>query len=151
MSTLTYDDFSSGDVYELGDHTVTKHEIVEFATEYDPQPFHVDEAAAEESIYGGLVASGWQTTAVMTRLLVRDMFGDVAACGGLGVDDLRWPTPVRPGDTLSATVRVVGTRVSESYDDRGYVDFEMVLENQRGDVVLSMVNHQIIRRETPDG
>jgi acyl dehydratase len=72
-----------------------------FARQYDSQPFHVDERAAAKSVFGELIASGWHTAAIMCRLAVRDLFIDVAAGGGLGVEELRWPTPVKPGDTLS--------------------------------------------------
>jgi len=147
MPTRTFEDFDVGDSYELGSRTVTKREIVSFAEQYDPQPFHVDEAAAAESHFGGLVASGWHTAAIMTELCVRNLFDEVAAAGGLGVDELRWPAPVRPGDTLSGVVEVVDTRPSSSRADRGYVGFEMRLENDRDETVLTMVNRQIILRE----
>lgn len=149
MSELTFEDFTVGDVYELGSRSVPKEEIVSFAERYDPQSFHVDESAAESSLFGGLIASGWHTTAIMTELCVRNLFDDVAAVGGVGVDELRWPAPVRPGDTLSGELRVVDARPSTTHSDRGYVDFEMQLTNSRDETVLSMTNRQIIRREPP--
>jgi len=115
-----------------------------FARQYNSQPFHVDERAAAKSVFGELIASGWHTAAIMCRLAVRDLFSDVAAGGGLGVEDLRWPTPVRPGDTLSGEIRVADTRPSESRSDRGYVDLEMTLENQECETVLSLINQQVI-------
>lgn len=148
MPELTFKDFAAGDVYELGSRTVTKDEIVAFAEQYDPQPFHVDESAADESIFDGLIASGWHTAAIMAQISVQSMFDDVAAAGGMGVDELRWPAPVRPGDTLSGEVHVIDTRLSVSHPDRGYVDFKMQLTNSREETVLSMINHQIILRDS---
>lgn len=146
MSELTFEDFTSGDIYELGSRTVPKEEIVSFAEQYDPQPFHIDEAAAEESMFGELVASGWHTAAIMTELAVRNLFKDVTAAGGVGINELRWPAPVRPGDTLSGEVRVIDTSPSTSCSDRGYVDFDMELTNSHDETVLSMANRQIIYR-----
>jgi acyl dehydratase len=150
MSEMVFEDFVLGETYELGEYTPTKREIIEFAERWDPQPFHVDEASAQESLFGELVASGWHTAAILCRIMVRDLFCGVATGGGLGVDDLRWPTPVRPGDTLSGAVRVLETRPSESRADRGYVDFETTLENQHGETVCSMVNHSIILTDSRD-
>jgi acyl dehydratase len=148
MSRLTFEEFAVGDSYDVGSRTVTKGQIVSFAEQYDPQPFHVDESEAAESHFGGLIASGWHTAAIMTELCVRNLFDEVAAAGGLGVDELSWPAPVRPGDTLSGTVEVVDTRASTSRSDRGYVGFEMRLTNDQGETVLTMINRQIIRRES---
>lgn len=148
MSQLTFEDFSPGDVYELGSRTVTREEIISFAEEYDPQPFHVDESAAADSIFGGLIASGWHTAAIMVQISVNSLFEDVAASGGLGVDELRWPAPVRPNDVLHGEARVVDTRPSDSHGDRGYVDWKMILRNSQDETVLSMINHQIILRES---
>lgn len=148
MSPLTFEDFSPGDVYELGSRTVTREEIVSFAEQYDPQPFHVDESAAAESIFDGLIASGWHTAAIMAQISVQSMFNDVAAAGGIGVDELRWPVPVRPNDVLSGEVRVLDTHPSTSHSDRGYVDFKMRLQNSQQETVISMINHQIILRES---
>jgi len=146
MARLTFEDFVIGDVYELGDRRVTKQEIVAFAEQYDPQSYHVDESAAEDSLFGELVASGWHTTAIMSAMSVQALFDEVATAGGLGVDDLRWPTPVRPGDTLSGKIEVLDTSLSESHPDRGYVDFQIELANSNDETVLSLINYQIIFR-----
>jgi len=94
-----FEDLDEGETFESGTHTVTKSEIVSFAEQFDPQPFHVDEAAAEDSMFGGLVASGLHTLSLATRLTVDDCLSEIANMGGSGMDELRWYTPVRPGDT----------------------------------------------------
>lgn len=131
------ENLTEGQTHEFEDRTVACNEIVEFAERHDPQPFHLNEAAAEESIFGGLIASGWHTVCIYTRMLVDGFMGDVANMGGRGVDDLRWHRPVRPGDTLSGRVEVV--HKSESgRPDRGIVDFKMTCTNQDNEVVLTM-------------
>lgn len=131
-----FEDFVVGETYEHGSHTVTREEIVAFGERYDPQPFHVDEEAAAESVFGGLVASGWHTVAVCQGMLIRGR-PDVASMGGRGVDELRWHRPVRPGDTLSVTTEVVDKRRSESVTDRGYVDMRVTGLEGDGDPVVS--------------
>lgn len=145
-----FEDIAVGDQREFGEFTVTKDEITEFAAKYDPQPFHLDAEAAEESMFGGLVASGWQTAAICMRLTV-DNVTDVATLGGLGVDSLRWHTPLRPGDTLHVRTEVLDKRLSEDRDDRGYVTrhFEGLTED--GTLVISYDAIEIVRRDTtPD-
>src|SRR3954463_9658588 len=110
-------DSKPGSVHHAGSVQLSGAEILEFATRYDPQPFHVDPAAASASIYGGLIASGWQPVAVPMRLLVDPVFKDAASMGSPGVDEIRWLRPVRPGDTLSPRVTVLETRVSRSKPD----------------------------------
>src|SRR5437867_2941032 len=114
------EDFEVGETLELGSCRVTREEILEFARRYDPQPFHVDEAAARQSIYGGLIASGWHTTAMLMRLLVDRMAG-VKTMGSPGTDEIRWLKPVRPGDTLTARAVVLDVVPSRSKPDRGHM------------------------------
>ncbi len=95
-----YEDIEVGDTMEFGSYEVTQDEIIEFAEEFDPQPFHVDPEAAEETWFGGLIASGWHTAAMTMRMLVDNYISESGAMGAVGVDDLRWPAPVRPGDRL---------------------------------------------------
>ncbi|UPM42070.1 MaoC family dehydratase [Halocatena salina] len=109
-----YEDIEIGTTREFGSYTVEKEEIVSFAEQYDPQPFHVDESAAEESIFGELVASGWHTAAMTMRMLVDNSPDDSRAMGAVGVDELRWNEPVRPGDTLSVRTEVMD---KEPWDD----------------------------------
>jgi acyl dehydratase len=131
-----YEDIAVGETVELGSYEVTREEVTTFAEQYDPQPIHVDEAAATESIYGGLIASGWHTAAICMRLLVEGFLDGTASMGSPGLDELRWRRPVRPGDTVSARVEILDKSPSESRDDRGYVENRVVGTNQDGDEVL---------------
>ena len=133
-----FDDYRTGEVLEFGDYLITRDEITDFARRYDPQPFHLDDAAAAESIYGGLIASGWMTCGVLMRLLVDHFISPVSSMGSPGIDELRWLKPVRPGDRLHARLTVTGTRRSASKPDRGVVKIHQEAINQDGEVVLSM-------------
>ena len=137
-STRWFEDFVVGDVAEFGDHAVTEAEIIGFAREYDPQPFHTDPEAARTSIFGGLIASGWNTAAIMMRQLVDHYVSAESSLGSPGVDELRWTQPVRPGDRLRVRVTVVETVKSRSKPDRGVVRGLTEVLNQRGEVVMSM-------------
>ena len=133
-----FEDYQAGEVLEVGDHLVTREEIVEFASRYDPQPFHLDDGAARESIYGGLIASGWMTCSVLMRMLVDHVVSPVSSMGSPGIDELRWLRPVRPGDRLRARVTIVDTRRSSSRPDRGLIHLHQEAINQHDEVVLSM-------------
>jgi acyl dehydratase len=100
--TISFEDFTPGRVFELGSVEVTEHEIIEFAARYDPQPFHVDPDAAAETIFGGLIASGWHTCSMCMRLLVDGLLSRSTSLGSPGMEQIRWTTPVRPGDQLTA-------------------------------------------------
>jgi len=134
-----FEDLAVGDRHELGSETVTEAEIVEFAEQYDPQPIHVDPATAGDAAFGGLIASGWHTAAVTMRLLVDGFLPEVAATGALGVDDLRWRTPVRPGDELAAMVEIVGREDWDPRPDQGLVRARVETKNGQGEVALGMV------------
>ncbi len=133
-----FEDYQVGEVIEFGDHLVTKEEIVGFAQRYDPQPFHVDEAAAAESHFGGLIASGWLTAAIMMRMLVDNFISRVASMGSPGVDELRWLRPVRPGDRLRVRVTVLEVRRSQTKPDRGAILSLDEVVNQDDEVVMSV-------------
>ena len=141
-----FEDFQAGEVRELGSREVTQEEIVAFAREYDPQPFHLDEEAAARSPFGGLVASGWHTAAMFMRLFVEAILLDSASLGSPGVEELRWLRPVRPGDVLSGRVRVLETRPSERDAGRGTVITESEALNQHGEVVMRMRARGFFRR-----
>jgi acyl dehydratase len=132
-----FEDFTPGEVIELGSHTITKEEIVAFAKQFDPQPFHLDEEAAKRTIYGGLLASGWHTGSITMRLLYEGLVKETVSLGSPGVDELRWLKPVRPGDTLSARLTVLECIPSRSKLDRGIVRSTIELRNQHGEVVVS--------------
>ena len=146
--TRYFEDFRPGDVAQLGRKRVTADEIVAFAREYDPQLFHVDEAAAASSPFGGLIASGWHTAAMFMRLFVEELLLDSASLGSPGVEELRWLRPVRPGDELSGVVRIVETRVSERDPRRGTVITESEVRNQEGEVVMRMRARGFFARRT---
>ena len=144
-----YEDIEIGEIDEFGEYHVTKDELVEFAEQYDPQPFHVDEEAATDSAFGELIASGWHTASICMRLLVDGALNEQAGMGARGVDELRWKQPVTPGDTLSVRTEVLDKRVSESDPKRGYVDTRLEGINQDGDVVISWLAHAMIERRNP--
>ncbi len=135
--TIYFEDFTAGSVIELGSVVMTEDEIIEFATKYDPQPFHTDPVAAAESPFGRLVASGWHTALMGVRLMIKAMADDGASHGSPGVDKMRWLFPVYPGDTVSARCRITSTRESASRPDRGYLGLTIEMENQDGVMVLT--------------
>ncbi|MEO6651318.1 MAG: MaoC family dehydratase [Ilumatobacteraceae bacterium] len=136
--TIYFDDFSVGDEFELGSVEVSEADIVEFATKYDPQPFHIDTAAAEASPFGGLIASGWHTGAMYMRLLCDGLLNGSSSQGASGIEDMRWLAPVRPGDTLAARYRVEEVNRSATKPNRGTVQFLSEMSNQDGVIVLRM-------------
>jgi len=145
------EDFEVGETLELGSCKVSREEILEFARRFDPQPFHVDEAAARQSIYGGLIASGWHTTAMLMRLLVDGTAG-AASLGSPGTDEIRWLKPVRPGDTLTARAVILDVVPSRSKPDRGHMRATYEVFNQKGERVMTMVSRGIYaRRPATDG
>mgnify|MGYP000524709655 FL=1 len=139
MPDFSFEDFEAGQVYELGSRTVTEDEIVAFAREWDPQPFHLDPEAARESVFGGLIASGWHSGAMWMRMYVDTMLGP-AARGSPGVEELRWLAPVRPGDTLSGRLTVLDVAPSATRPDRGTVRIRGEMVNQDGVTVLAMTS-----------
>jgi len=140
MPELTFEDFEPGRVFELGKREVTEGEIVAFAREWDPQPFHVDPEAAQESIFGGLIASGWHTGAMWMRLYVDSLLVGAASMGSPGIEELRWLAPVRPGDTLEGRLTVLEATPSERRPDRGTIRIRGEMINQDGVIVMSMVS-----------
>jgi acyl dehydratase len=146
MPDLYLDDLAIGQIHALGRWRVGRDEIVAFARQYDPQPFHLDEAAAARSIYGGLIASGWQTVCLFMRQFVDGLLERAAALGSPGIDELRWPRPVRPGDELAASLEVVEVRPSRSKPDRGLARLRCRAVNQQGEEVLSFVAMVMFRR-----
>jgi acyl dehydratase len=135
---LYFEDFPPGDVRESPARAVTREQILAFAREFDPQPFHIDEAAAKTTIYGGLIASGWHTVAIYMRLMWEAFLKDTASLGSPGVDEVRWLKPVRPGDTLRARFTVLEAIPSRSKPDRGVVRSLSEVLNQHGEVVMTL-------------
>lgn len=140
-----FEDYVPGLTVDCGSFTMNEADIIAFAKEYDPQPFHVDPAAAKDGPYGGLIASGWHTMALMMRLFVDNYLSSVASLASPGVDELRWLKPVRPGDTLRIRVTVTEARRSRSKPDRGIVRTLIEVLNQRGETVSTMNAMNLLR------
>lgn len=141
-----FEDFQPGDVAEFGDYPITEADIIAFAERYDPQSFHTDPDAAKHSPYGGLIASGWQTASVMMRLMVEHFIPPNASLGSPGVDELRWPKPVRPGDRLRVRITVQEVVPSRSKPDRGVVRSFTEVLNQHGEAVMTTRGMVMYRR-----
>jgi acyl dehydratase len=143
-----WEDFAVGDVTDVGPVTVSAEEIVEFASRYDPQPFHVDEEAAKASPFGGLIASGWHTTALFMGMFVPAVLLDSASLGSPGVEEIRWTAPVRPGDTLSGRSTVTEVRPSSTNARRGTVFTTNEVFNQDGVLVMTLKARGFFARRT---
>lgn len=135
-----FEDFFPGQTIDLGERHVTAAEIVEFASEFDFQPMHLDEEAGRASLLGGLSASGWHTSSMLMRMMCDSLLLDSTSQGAPGVDYMRWRKPVLAGDTLKAASRVVATRASSSRPGLGFVTLRSEVVNQRGETVLEMEN-----------
>jgi acyl dehydratase len=137
LAARGFEDFTVGLRFRsLGEILVTAERIKSFAAEFDPQPFHLDDQAGRDSLFGGLVASGWHTAAVAMRLIVDSDLGLGGRGAGVAIESMRWPAPVRAGDSLRIEGEVTETRPSRSQDDRGIVKFQTTVYNQRGEAVL---------------
>src|SRR6476661_10609053 len=143
---LYFEDFTVGREFRTDGATVTESQILDFALAFDPQPFHVDLEAAKQSMFGGLIASGFHSMALTFRLFAQTRALAACSLGSPGVDELRWLRPVRPGDTLRASVEVVGQRPSTSKPDRGIVRLHWTAVNQRSEPVLTMASMQLVKR-----
>jgi acyl dehydratase len=135
---IWWEDFKVGEVAEMGRHTFTQEEIVAFARQFDPQPFHIDAAAAKSGPFDGLIASGWHTCSIGMRLMVESYVNDSKSLGSPGLDNIRWLSPVRPGDTITYTRVLLESRASASRKDVGLVKSRWEAVNQKGELVLTM-------------
>lgn len=144
--TRYLEDIKIGERMEFGRYEVTEQEIIEFASKYDPQKIHTDPAFAAESDMGGLIASGWHTSAMFMRMMVDEIMGQDTGMVSPGVDDLKWMRPVRPGDVLRVRGEIVAARPSRSKPDRGIVQTRYEVLNQNDDVVMSVKTNSFIRR-----
>ncbi len=144
MTARWFEDYIVGTTAEHGTVRVDEDELVDFGRRFDPQPIHVDREAAEAGPYGGLIASGWHTCALMMRLFAREYLSPVSSLGSPGIDELRWLRPVRPGDELFLRTTVEEARLSRSKPDRGVVRTRVELVGPGGDVVLRMVATNLI-------
>ena len=150
MAELLYwEDFPAGDTKEMGSHTFTEEEIITFARQFDPQPFHIDPAAAKNSFFGGLIASGWHTCSVAMRLMVDKYVSRSASLGSPGIDNIRWLAPVHAGDTISYRRTITEARASASKPEVGLVNTRWEAVNQRGEKVMTMEGWGMFRRRHP--
>lgn len=146
MTTLTFEDFKPGHFGTFGPRHVTREEILAFAAEFDPQPMHLDEAAAQKSMLRGLSGSGWHLGSIMMRMLVDGFIGRSASLGSPGVNEMRWLAPLRPGDDLTLDVDVIEARVSRSRPNTGIITFKGTIRNARGEVLCEMESPIILGR-----
>jgi acyl dehydratase len=140
------EDFSVGQTFRSGSVTVNAAEIKAFASQFDPQPFHLDEKAAAATFFGGLVASGWHTAALTMRLIVDSELKIAGGSIGAGAEELRWPKPVRPGDTLHAISEVLDVRPSKSRPDQGIIKMRTQTFNQDDQLVMNFVANMLVPR-----
>lgn len=146
MIKYYFEDFTPGRTWELDGPTLTAEEIVAFAARFDPQYFHVDQTAARDSPFGGLIASGWHTVAVSMRLICEAYLLEAASLGSPGVNEVRWTKPVRPGDTLKLRMTVLESKPSGSKPDRGAVLHRWEVFNQRSELVMRMEGYGLFAR-----
>jgi len=144
-----WEDFKVGDTAPIGERVVEQTEMIGFARAYDPQPFHIDVDAAKRSMYGGLIASGWHTVAMVMRMTVDSYLNESASLGSPGVENVRWLKPVRPGETIRATRKVVETRASKSRPEMGLVKTIWEVFNQDGELVMTMEGYGMFQRREP--
>jgi acyl dehydratase len=148
LSGRYLEDFAVGQTFGSGRLRIDKEQIFAFAAEFDPQPFHLDEASARHSIFGGLAASGWHTAAVTMRLLLDSELKPAGGIIGAGLDECRWPRPVRPGDELRIQCEVIEVRPSKSRPEQGLIKLRTTTLNQDDEAVLvHVVNLVVLRRK----
>lgn len=147
-----YEDIAVGTKRSFGRYEVTREEVMDFASKYDPQPFHLDDEAAAQTHFGRLSASGWHTCAMTMSMMVKDMMGKKSAgLGSPGVDQLRWKKPVYPGDTLRCESEVIEKRRSASRPEMGIFKSTLTVFNQHDEPVMTMVSNGLIRTRDPEG
>jgi acyl dehydratase len=146
MTKRYLEDFAVGQVFKTGRKRVDKDEIFAFAREFDPQPYHLDEKAAQQSVFGGLAASGWHTAAMTMRLMVDGEFKPAGGILGVGFDELSWPRAVRPGDELYVQSEVLEVRPSKSRPDRGMIRVRNTTLNQNDEVVQVFTGNLLVPR-----
>ncbi len=151
MTRQYLEDYAVGQVFGSGRLRVDKEQILAFAAQFDPQPYHLDEEAARKSVFGGLAASGWHTAALTMRLLVDGEFRPADGILGVGFDELSWPRPVRPGDELHVTSEVLEVRPSKSRPERGMVRVRNTTLNQKDEAVQIFTANLLVPRRPANG
>lgn len=149
MTELYLDDFTVGQTFMSGRLRIDEEQIKRFASEFDPQPFHLDDKAARNTIFRGLAASGWHTAALTMRLLVDGEFKPAGGIVGAGIDELRWPHPVRPGDELHVESEVLEVRPSKSRPEQGIIKMRSTTLNESGEAVQIFVGNLVVPRKPP--
>jgi acyl dehydratase len=144
--TLAFEDFPTGRFGSFGPRHVTREEIIAFATEFDPQPMHLDEEAAKRSMLQGLSGSGWHLCSIVMRMMFDGFIGNTASLGSPGVNEMRWLAPLRPGDDLMLDVDVVEARISRSRPETGIVTFKCAVRNAADQALCVMVSPIMVRR-----
>jgi acyl dehydratase len=144
--TLAFEDFPPGHFGSFGPRHVTREEMIAFASEFDPQPMHLDEEAAKRSMLQGLSGSGWHLCSIVMRMMFDGYIGRTASLGSPGVNEMRWLAPMRPGDDLTIDVDVAEARVSRSRPDTGIVTFKCRVRNAKGEALAEMVSPIMVRR-----
>lgn len=147
MKERFFEDLKAGDRFKSQTYKVSEEQILSFAREFDPQPFHVDREVAATTMFGGIFASGWHTAAITMRLFVQTLNCAEGAIG-LGVDELRWPMAVKPGDVLQVETEILDVRESRSKPTQGIIRIRNVTTNQRGEIVQTMLASALVRRRT---
>src|SRR5918993_4000482 len=146
MAVMYLDNFAVGQTFGSGRLVVDKEQIKRFASDFDPQPFHLDEKAAQETMFRGLAASGWHTSSVTMRLLVESEIKPAGGIVGAGFDEYRWPRPVRPGDELRLESEVLEVRPSKSRPEQGMIKVRTTTLNQNGDAVQVLIANLVVPR-----
>jgi acyl dehydratase len=146
VSKIYFEDFKPGVFAEYGPRVITREEIVAFAAEFDPQPMHLDEAAAKQTMMGGLSASGWYACCILMRMSADSFVVNSSSMGAPGVDEVRWLAPIRPDDELRLRATVAETRVSKSRPDMGFVRFDFEIFNAGGTRVMTLTTSLMMRR-----
>jgi acyl dehydratase len=148
VAELAFQDFTPGRVFEHGPRRLPRDEMIAFAAEFDPQPMHLDEVAARETMLGGLSASGWYLCCILMRMCVDAFVGRSSSMGAPGVEEVRWILPVRPDDELSLRATVLDTRTSKSRPEMGFVRFQFELFDARGQRVMTLTTSLMLALRT---
>jgi len=146
---LHFEDLSTGQIIQLGQRKLSKDDIISFAKEFDPLPFHLDEEVAKKSLLGGLASSGWQTAGFSLRMLVDEFLNKIAGMGGLGFDNLKWKRPLMKNDTLTGNVTIASLRRSQSNPERGIVVLDFDMRNQKDQQVMTLSLTNLVEVRDP--
>ena len=139
------EDYQAGDIFELGSYEVNQEEIIEFSRKYDPFPFHIDEKAAQETVFKGIISSGWLTGLIWLRMMHESFLCHETTLGSPGHEEMLWPKPVRPGDRLTGVAEIKESKVSKSKPDLGFVRYTSTLQNQKGEEVFITTSTIIVK------